>query len=160
MINLDKTKAQKKVKLVELAPNIYDSYLKKAQNCLRSAKLLHKEVLYENAVTQSYYAMYDAALALLFLCGIKSEDHNISIALLHFLFENKELALIIEKAKKERIDKQYYITNEENEPLTKEISIKLIKEAEQVIAEIRVQKQQLSGESIRKIRSNLQKFMS
>ena len=51
--------------------------------------------------------MYYFLLALLFRVGIKSENHTASIFLLKELFglDNSEML----KAKKERIDKQYYV---------------------------------------------------
>jgi uncharacterized protein (UPF0332 family) len=67
--------------------------------------------------TTAYYARYFAFYALLQKCGIKSEIHDCTISLMHFLFvqENlieehfyKELQL----AKELRVDTQYYVTEE------------------------------------------------
>lgn len=51
--------------------------------------------------------MYNMLLALLFKVGIKSENHTGSIIILNGVFgiDNSEII----KAKKERIDKQYYV---------------------------------------------------
>ena len=51
--------------------------------------------------------MYYSLLALLFRVGIKSENHTASIILLKEVFglDNSEIL----KAKKERVDKQYYV---------------------------------------------------
>lgn len=56
----------------------------------------------------AYYAMYHCLLGLLFKCGIKSENHAVSIIILKELFKEKELADIISFGKSERVDKQYY----------------------------------------------------
>ena len=62
---------------------------------------------YDDATALTYYSMCYATLALLFKCGIKSENHTGTIILLKELFniDNKD----IKEAKKERVDKQYYI---------------------------------------------------
>ncbi len=51
--------------------------------------------------------MYYSILGLFFRCGVKSENHTGTIIILKELFEveNSE----IQKAKKERVDKQYYV---------------------------------------------------
>jgi uncharacterized protein (UPF0332 family) len=61
----------------------------------------------EEAVSLAYYSMYHSVIALLFKVGIKSENHTGSIMLLIELFglDNSK----IQNAKKERIDKQYYV---------------------------------------------------
>jgi hypothetical protein len=60
---LGKIKAEGKISLVEPSVNVSQSYLKKASDCLKSAKLLNSASLYENAVSESYYAMYNSVLA-------------------------------------------------------------------------------------------------
>jgi len=61
----------------------------------------------EESVSLSYYSMYNILLALLFRVGIKSENHSGSIVLLKEVFgiDNSDLFF----AKRERIDKQYYV---------------------------------------------------
>ena len=68
--------------------------------------------------------MYHLLTALLFKIGIKSENHSASIILLEDVFnlKNKE----IYEAKKERIDKQYYV----DFVLTKKEAEDTIKKAE------------------------------
>ena len=55
----------------------------------------------------AYYSMYNMIMALFFKTGIKCENHAGSIILLTELFavDNSK----IEFAKKERVDKQYYV---------------------------------------------------
>ena len=77
----------------------------------------------------SYYARYNLLLALLFKAGIKCENHSGSILLLKLLFEKSELYKIISDAKKERIDKQYYVITEKDE-ITGNIAEELLTDAE------------------------------
>ena len=118
---LNKLKKEEKLELVEPSEDICNSYSEKSVNCLRSAKLLLQNNLYENSIGMSYYAMYNLLLALLFRAGIKCENHGGSILLLKLLFEENDLYQLIFDAKKERIDKQYYVTTERDEIILKDI---------------------------------------
>ena len=104
---LNKLKKQKKLELVESSEEIKSSYLEKSESNLDSAKILLEKNKLEESISLSYYSMYNSLLALLFKIGIKSENHSASIILLKRIFgiNNSE----IREAKKERIDKQYYI---------------------------------------------------
>lgn len=68
MINkfLNKLKNEEKLELVEPSDDVCNSYTEKSANCLKSAKLLLQNNLYENSIGMSYYAMYNQLLALLF----------------------------------------------------------------------------------------------
>ena len=134
---LNKLKKEKKLELVEPSEDICQSYSDKTADCLKSAKLLLQNNLYENSVTMSYYAMYNQLTAFLFQIGIKCENHAGSILLLKFLFNNKELFTIISNAKKERIDKQYYVTTKKDE-ITKEIAVDLLNNAEEFVLKMKV----------------------
>ena len=134
---LNKLKKEEKLELVEPSQDICDSYSEKSSNCFKSAKLLLPNNLYENSIGLSYYAMYNQLLALLFQVGVKCENHSGSILLLKLLFGEKELYKTISEAKKERIDKQYYVTTEKNE-LTKEIGEELLSNAENFIVRLKV----------------------
>ena len=106
---LKKLKGKGVIELVESSEEMKSSYLIKAENCLKSAKILFSSQLYENSTSEAYYCMYNSLLSLLFKIGIKSENHSASIILFDKLFENKELVKIMSWAKEERIDKQYYV---------------------------------------------------
>ena len=140
---MKKIKREGKLELVGCSENIRESYETKCKNCIKAAMILSKERLFENSVTQSYYAIYNAVLALLFACGIKSENHTVSIALLEFAFDKPELSKRILKAKKERINKQYYLT-EDSEEVTDQIAKEMISLAEKAINEIRLLTQDLT----------------
>lgn len=98
---------ENKLSLVDPSEEISQVYLNKSLKSLISSKTLVKISNFDDAIALSYYSMYYSLLALLFRCGIKSENHTGSIILLEKLFglDNKE----IKKAKKERVDKQYYV---------------------------------------------------
>jgi uncharacterized protein (UPF0332 family) len=108
---LNKLKKEGKLGLVEPSEEICSSYLGKADNCLKSAKVLYQNDLYENSISMSYYAMYDSLTALLFRVGVKCENHAGSILLLKRLFNRIDLFKTMSFAKNERIDKQYYVTS-------------------------------------------------
>ena len=69
-------KKERKLRLTEPSEEMKSSYLQKAENCLKSAKILSQNNLYENSVSESYYCMYNSLLASLFKVGIKSEKRK------------------------------------------------------------------------------------
>jgi len=148
---LIKLKKQGKIEVVEPSENICNSYIKKAENSLKSAKILLQNNLYENSVSLSYYAMYNSLTALLFKIGIKCENHSGSIILLKNLFGRVDLHRTIKFAKKERIDKQYYV----DFTLTKESAIDLLKKAEDFLVKIKLVIKNISNEDIQKLREKL-----
>ncbi len=134
-IFLIKLAKQRKLELVEKSDELKHTYLIKSENCLRSAKILFKELIHENALIDTYYAMYDCVLALFFKCGIKSENHTGSITLLKELFELPKLAKMLEEAKKSRIDSQYYVDIQEKP--TSDLVKKAISDSESFILELK-----------------------
>ena len=70
---LNEVRNEGKLELVEPSEEICKSYLRKTDNCFKSAKLLLQNELYENSISMSYYAMYNSLLALFFRTGIKSK---------------------------------------------------------------------------------------
>lgn len=135
---LSKLKKEGKLELVEPSEEICKSYTDKADNCLKSAKLLLQNSLYENSVSMSYYAMYNSLTALLFRVGMKCENHAGSIILFKKLFGRVDLFKVISFAKKERIDKQYYVTSENNFVLTKESAEDMVVKAEDFLVKMKL----------------------
>ncbi len=88
---LSRLREEGKLELVEPSEAVKESYLIKADNCLKSAKILLQNDLYENSMGEAYYAMYNCVTALLYKAGIKSENHSASIILLGKLFRAWEL---------------------------------------------------------------------
>ncbi|MCK5233387.1 MAG: HEPN domain-containing protein [Candidatus Aenigmarchaeota archaeon] len=133
----DNLKYEGKLELVEPSEDIYESYIEKSDNCLKSAKILLSNSLYENSVSMSYYAMYNALTALLFKIGIKCENHSGSILAFKKLFERYDLFKIISSAKKERIDTQYYLASKED-ALGKKSVENLFSDAEKFSVQIKL----------------------
>lgn len=154
---LSELKEEGKLELVDRSEEICRSYIEKAENCLKSARLLFDHGLYENSVSMSYYAMYNSLTALLFKCGIKCENHSGSILLLRKIFSETELFKIISFAKKERIDKQYYVTSDKNFVLTKESAIDMVKKAEDFLLRMKLVIAEMRNEQIEEAR---EKFKS
>ncbi|MEK6927134.1 MAG: hypothetical protein AABX11_01755 [Nanoarchaeota archaeon] len=46
---------EKKLEIVQPSDEICESYIIKADNCLKSARILLREKLYENSIINSYY---------------------------------------------------------------------------------------------------------
>jgi len=96
-----------KLLLVEPSDDIKDAYLKKSESSLSSAKILQEKDKLEESISLAYYSMYYITLALFFKAGIKCENHSATIILLKKIFgiDNSHISF----AKRERVDKQYYV---------------------------------------------------
>ncbi len=143
---LVKLRKEGKLALVEPSVEIKQSYFTKSDSYLSSAKLLLANKRLEEAVSMSYYSMYYSLLALLFRAGIKSENHAASIILLKELFgmDNSK----IQFAKKERIDKQYYVGFEVAEADV----VDLIKAAEEFNSKLLDYVENLNSEKLSAVR--------
>jgi len=149
---LNKLRNEDKLKLVEPSEEMCSSYLEKSDNCLKSARLLFQNNLYENSISLAYYAMYNSLSALFFKIGIKCENHAGSILLFKKLFRRIDLFKIISFAKEERIDKQYYITSKTNFVLTKESALEMIKKAEDFLIQIKLIIKNIRNEEVENLR--------
>ncbi len=152
---LNSLKKEGRIELIEPSEEICSSYSDKSTNCLKSAKLLLQNNLYENSIGMSYYAMYNLLLGLLFRVGIKCENHSGSILLLKILFNQNELYQIISDAKKERIDKQYYVTTDKDE-ITKDIAQELLSDAEEFILKMKLVINNLNNDYVEEIQEKYQ----
>lgn len=128
--------------------------MKKSASYLESAKLLLKNNKLEEAISMAYYSMYYSLLALLFRVGIKSENHTASILLLKEIFGLDNSKIL--RAKKERIDKQYYVDFK----VVKEDVKDLIKTAEDFNAVIFDFLEKLSLDEIEKTRKKFKEVIS
>jgi uncharacterized protein (UPF0332 family) len=104
---LDKLKIEQTLKLVEPSTEISKSFLIKSQKCAIVAKLAFNEGIYENAVSEAYYSMYNTITASFYQCSIKCENHSAAVILLKQIFEQDKLNTIFSEFKKDRIDNQY-----------------------------------------------------
>lgn len=151
---LKKLKRKRIIELVESSEEMKLSYLIKAENCLKSSKILFQSQLYENSTSEAYYCMYNSLLSLLFKIGIRSENHSASIILFDKLFGNKELVKIISWAKGERIDKQYYVETQQIVTVTKESCNEIIIKAEDFLVKIKLLISELNKEKISSVRKS------
>lgn len=140
------------ITLVEPSIEMKLAYLTKAENCLKSAKLLFKNELYENSTSESYYCMYNSILSLLFSVGIKSQNHSASILLFEKLFDYKNLSKIILLAKEERIDKQYYVDTKKTKETSKKSCQEILLNAENFLTQIRMLLNEINNQKIESIR--------
>lgn len=155
---LSRLKKEDKLELVEPSEEICGSYTEKADNCLKSARLLLHNNLYENSISMAYYAMYNSLTALLFKVGIKCENHVGSIILFKKLFRRVDLFKIISFAKEERIDKQYYVTSKNNSALTKDAAQDMLAMAENFLVKIKLIITEFKNEEITKLREKFKEM--
>ncbi len=159
IIFLKKLRKTGRLEIVEPSDEVKSSYLLKAENCLKSSKILYQNELYENSISEAYYCIYNSLLSLLFKIGIKSENHSASIILFEKLFGNKELAKIVSWAKEERIDKQYYIETKQVIKLTKESCNEMIIKAEDFLLRLKIIINELGNEKINQIRKSFEELL-
>ena len=155
---LNKLKKEGKLELVEPSEETCSSYLEKADNCLKSSKILLQNKLYENSISMSYYTMYNSLIALFFKIGIKCENHSTSILLLKKLFDKIDLFKIISYTKEERIDKQYYVTSKYNLSSVKRSTEDIFKKAENFLIQIKLLVGNLNIEEINEFREKFESF--
>jgi len=149
---LSRLKADRVLELVEPSQDMCDSYLKKADDCDRSAKLLLEHQLFENSIQMSYYAMYNSLLALLFRCGIKSENHAGTILIFKELFKRQELFDIVSRAKEGRIETQYYVALAQS----REPARAMLSDAEEFLVQVKLMISGLGTGDIRRIRADFE----
>ena len=148
---------KKGIRLVNPNTDLSNSYLIKAEVSFEVVKKLKK---YQSwGITAVYYSMYFALYSVLIKIGIKCENHFCSLELMKTMlkgyFSDDEFSLLI-KAKKLRVDAQYYpvkeISKEEYKNLIKTVTVFLVK--------CQLILKGLSDEQIRDIRSQLENLKS
>ena len=122
---LIRLKEEGKLFIIDPSEEVKESYIKKSASSLKSSEILLGNGQIEDAVPMAYYSMYNMLTALLYKVGIKCENHSASIIILKELFGIENSKIIF--AKKERVDKQYYVDFK----ITKEEVGNMIKSAEQ-----------------------------
>jgi uncharacterized protein (UPF0332 family) len=150
---LTKLYKEGKLKILESSEEIKEAYLVKSESNLISSKILFENNRFEESVSMAYYSMYNLLNALLFKVGIKCENHSGAIILLKELFnlDNSKLSF----AKKERIDKQYYVDFN----VTKEQVLETIKIAEENNKEIMDFIAKLKNKEINEYRNKFLKIL-
>ena len=155
---LDKLKKEGKLEIVDPSEEMSFSYQQKARNCLQAAALVFNGELYENAVGDAYYSMYNAVQSLFFKCGIKCENHSAAAVLLKKLLGLDQIYKTFSDAKEERIDKQYYVTPTQNNPVTKNSAEALLKIASDFILRVDDFKRNLKISQIDEIRAKFEQI--
>ncbi|MDP3728078.1 MAG: HEPN domain-containing protein [bacterium] len=125
---LHKLKKEKKLQLVEPSEELSKAYTQKSQEYLQLAKLVIINKFYEAGTVNTYYSMYYISLALLFLNGIKSENHTATLILLKKLFDID--ITTIKQSKKDRIDSQYYLPDQQQKPINEQFAKQALNEAQ------------------------------
>jgi uncharacterized protein (UPF0332 family) len=148
-------KKEGRLELVEPSEEMCTSYLQKAGDCLKSARILQENDLYENSVTMSYYAMYNSLTALLFRVGMKCENHTGSIIVFRKVFGRQDLYKAISFAKEERIDKQYYV----DLALTKESAKDLFTKAEDFLVHLKIMIGNMRSDDVQEVRSKFNRIV-
>lgn len=99
------SKQQKGITLTEKKPHLALAYAKEAEASLQNSQAV--EGIWKTVI--SYYACYHAFYALLMDCGIQSEIHDCTIALMPLLGFTAKDHDFMEQLKHDRIRTQYYL---------------------------------------------------
>lgn len=147
---------KKGIKLEEPNDNLCNAYLKKAKSALNMLSSASEKNEVDWIATTAYYARYFAFYALLQKCGIKSEIHDCTISLMHFLLVEENLVEEhfyneLELAKELRIDTQYYVAEELDREKLKQDS----ETASNFVLKIEEVIENLTGEQINQLRNKL-----
>jgi uncharacterized protein (UPF0332 family) len=150
---LSKLRKEGRIEVVETNDTLTDSYMQKSRSYLKSAKILLENKQLEESVSLVYYSMYYMLNALLYKTGIKCENHSAAIILLKELFglDNSKIRC----AKKERIDKQYYVSFS----ISLEETRDLIRTAEIFNSDLLDYTEKLNTDKISQIRERLMGLM-
>ena len=81
----------KRMKKIHPNDKLSKEHIEKAKHNLRAADYNIKGNFDDWAVSQSYYAMYHALLAILFKKGFESKNHECTINTIEFLIETKQI---------------------------------------------------------------------
>ncbi len=83
----------KRMRRIKPNDKLSKEHIEKAKHNLKAANYNVQGHFDDWAVSQSYYAMYHALLAILFKKGFESKNHECTISTVEFLIENKEINL-------------------------------------------------------------------
>ena len=155
---LSKLKSEGSLNLVEPSEEISQSYIIKSDKCIQVAKLAYEAEIYENAVSEAYYSIYNTVISLFFKCGIKCENHSGAVVLIKELFQLEELYIIFSEFKKDRIDNQYYISILDSEPINKEKCNERIRTAQKFNVELRAYSSKIKLQEINNLRKDFEEI--
>ena len=149
-------KQNRGIKIEEPNNNLCNVYIKKAKSALNMLSSASEKDEIDWIATTAYYARYFAFYALLQKVGIKSEIHDCTISLMHFLLVEEKFIdgyfhNDLQLAKELRVDTQYYVAEElDLEKLKKdsETARDFVLEMEKII-------ENLTEQDIKKLREKL-----
>lgn len=142
-------KKEKQITLIDHGTELTNSYILKSEKCFKSAELLFDNDLFENSISESYYAVYNFLLALWFNLGIKSKTHMGSIYLLTVLFDFDNIFLKLKNLKEQRINFQYYVNNKDESLY---VSKKCLLDAQEIIIELKSYLDECNRDKIKELR--------
>ena len=110
--------SEKRLRKIKPNDKLSKEHIEKAKHNLKAANYNVQGHFDDWAVSQSYYAMYHALLAILFKKGFESKNHECTISTVEFLIESKEINLGIEDISFIRTTEQ--MTNKDAKSLREE----------------------------------------
>ncbi len=85
--------SEKRMKKIEPDSKLSQEHIKKAKHNLRAADFNIKGGFSDWAVSQLYYGMYHSLLAILFMKGFESRNHECTINAVEYLIQKGEISL-------------------------------------------------------------------
>ena len=139
---------EKRMKKISPSEKLSKDHIDKAKHNLKAADYNFKGEFDDWVVSQVYYAMYHALLAILFKKGYESKNHECTINTVEFLIETKQINLNKEDlmfirtaeqmtskdAKSLREEFQYGTQTDVN----KELLIDLIKKSKEIVEKVEI----------------------
>lgn len=110
--------SEKRMRRIKPNDKLSKEHIEKAKHNLKAADYNVRGHFDDWAVSQSYYAMYHALLAILFKKGFESKNHECTIRAIEFLIDAKEINLDIEDISFIRTTEQ--MTNKDAKSLREE----------------------------------------
>ncbi len=108
-------------KIIEPNENMQSSFTKLSIQTLKSAEMTLGQKDFVWATSMIYYAEYYALYSLLLKLGVKSENHECSLEIAGFLMDKSIDLKGVKRAKKLRIDAQYYLKTVSDDELQEEL---------------------------------------
>jgi len=110
------------IMLIEPNDNLSSAYLKKAEEAMEA---MHSVSSFDWKISTGYYSLYFSLYSVLMKIGIKSENHTCTIEIMRELlteYFSPDECEMIEKARRARVETQYYVTRSVSETFTATLS--------------------------------------
>lgn len=86
-------KSDKRMRKIQSNDHLSKEHIEKAKHNLKAADYSVRGNFDDWAVSQAYYAMYHALLAILFKKGFESKNHECTICAVEYLMESRQISL-------------------------------------------------------------------